>query len=450
MDTAQTVDLEITGVAHGGIFVARHEGRVVFVPDAIPGERVRARITDSSRPAFWRAEALEVLEASDSRRPHIWAEADIAHPPHERPGGADFGHIALDAQRELKARVLREAFERFAHLSIDVTVEPAGDDETPDGTGWRTRLGLHVGPDGTVGPYAARSHHIVPVSSHPLAAPALAEAALELGLRGGDRVDLVLPADGQVRVIERTDVAGPRRGPRADKRGRARQSSPGNAGVAEREVIVEEVRGRTFRVDAGGFWQVHRLAATALAGAAASALASVEFDPDAPNLDLYGGVGLFAAVMGEAGGSSTRVATVESAARATHHAARNLRDWGRAEAITARVDRFLAAEVADADEASGSRAEAYRDATVLLDPPRAGAGADVVRSIARLAPRTAVYVACDPVALARDTATFVAEGYELSDLRALDLFPNSHHVEAVAVFERDARRAAAGSVGSRG
>ena len=440
MDNGQTIDLEITGVAHGGIFVARHEGRVIFVPDAIPGERVRVRITDDSRAAFWRAEAVEVLEASDSRRPHVWAEADIARPPHERPGGADFGHIRLDAQRELKARVLREAFERFAHLPIDVAVEPAGADENADGTGWRTRLSLHVGPDGAVGPYAARSHHIVPVSSHPLAAPALAEAALGLGARGGDRVDLVLPSDGQVRIIERTDAAGKRRG----ARGGSRRAT--NSAAAEREVVVETVHGRSFRVDAGGFWQVHRLAATTLTDAVAKSLTSAGFDPDASNLDLYGGVGLFAAVMGEVGGPSTRVATVESAPRATHHAARNLREWDNAEAITARVDRFLAAEVAEASE---SRADAYRDATVLLDPPRAGAGAGVVRAISALAPRSVVYVACDPVALARDTATFVAEGYELRDLRALDLFPHSHHLEAVAVFERDAARAATGSAAAR-
>lgn len=450
MDTAQTVDLDITGVAHGGVFVARHEGRVVFVPDAIPGERVRARITDDSRPAFWRAEALEVLDASDNRRSHVWAEADIARPPHERPGGADFGHIALDAQRALKARVLREAFERFARQALDVVVESAGEGETADGTGWRTRLGLHVAPDGSVGPYAARSHHVVPVSSHPLAAPELAEAALNLGLRHGDRVDLVLPSDGRVRVIERADAPAPRRGGRGERRGTARPTDRPTPAAAEREVVVEEVRGRRFRVDAGGFWQVHRLAATALADTVGTALSSVAFDPAAPNLDLYGGVGLFAAVMGEFGGQSTRVTTVESAPRATRHATDNLRDWDRADAITARVDRFLAAEVADLDAASGPRAHAYREATVLLDPPRAGAGAGVVRSIAALAPHAVIYVACDPVALARDTATFAAEGYGLRDLRALDLFPHSHHVEAVAVFQRDVHRAATGSGGSRG
>jgi len=430
------IDLDITGVAHGGIFVARHEGRVVFVPDAIPGERVRARITDASRPAFWRADALEVLEPADTRRPHIWPEADIARPPHERPGGADFGHIRLEAQRELKARVLREAFERFAHMPIDVPVEPAGTDETPDGTGWRTRMSLHVGPDGSTGPFAARSHHVVPVTTHPLAAPALADAALELGRRKGDRVDLVLPADGRVRVIERTDAKAPRGGSRGGPRR--------GADDAGHEVVIESVGERSFRVDAGGFWQVHRLAAGALSGAVADALAGTDFDPSAPNLDLYGGVGLFAAVLGDAGGPGTRVTTVESSARATRHATRNLAEWSSAEAVTARVDRFLAAEVA---EASGTGA--YRAATVLLDPPRAGAGAGVVRAIAELAPRTVVYVACDPVALARDTATFVDLGYGLSGLRAFDIFPNSHHVEAVAVFERQPDRAVPGSAPSR-
>ena len=424
METGQIIDLDITGVAHGGIFVARHEGRVVFVADTMPGERVRARVTDASRPAFWRAEALEVLDAAEARRPHVWPEADIARAPHDRAGGADFGHIRLDAQRELKARVLRDAFERFAHLSIDPTVEAAGAAESADGTGWRTRLSLHVGPDGAVGPFAARSHTVVPVASHPLAAPELARAALELGRRQSDRVDLVLPADGRVRVIERTDASGPRRG--QDQAGRER--------------VLETARGRSFRVDAGGFWQVHRLAADALSDLVAAALIDPSdpalFDPEAPNLDLYGGVGLFAATMAEIGGPGSRLATVESAGRASRHAARNLAQWRRAEAVTARVDRFLAAEVA---EASASVRDAYRAATVLLDPPRAGAGASVVHSIAELSPRTVVYVACDPVALARDTATFLASGYDLRDLRALDIFPNSHHVESVAVFAR-ARR----------
>ncbi|HWU29464.1 MAG TPA: TRAM domain-containing protein, partial [Microbacterium sp.] len=79
-----TLDLDITGIAHGGTFIARHEGRVVFVPDAVPGERVRAQITDASKDSFWRAETLEVLDASPHRRAHVWAEADVSRAPEDR------------------------------------------------------------------------------------------------------------------------------------------------------------------------------------------------------------------------------------------------------------------------------------------------------------------------------------------------------------------------------
>ena len=93
MQNGDLIDLDITGVAHGGIFVGRHEGRVVFVPDTLPGERVRVRLTDTRKKAFWRAEALEVLDAAPERRPHVWASAAIDRAPEDRVGGAEFGHI---------------------------------------------------------------------------------------------------------------------------------------------------------------------------------------------------------------------------------------------------------------------------------------------------------------------------------------------------------------------
>ena len=139
MHNGDLIDLDITGVAHGGIFVGRHEGRVVFVPDTLPGERVRVRLTDTRKKAFWRAEALEVLEAAPERRPHVWASASIDRAPEERAGGAEFGHIALAHQRALKERVIRESLERVGRLELPVEVRTAGADETPDGTIWRPR-----------------------------------------------------------------------------------------------------------------------------------------------------------------------------------------------------------------------------------------------------------------------------------------------------------------------
>lgn len=415
MQNGDLIDLDITGVAHGGIFVGRHEGRVVFVPDTLPGERVRVRLTDTRKKAFWRAEALEVLDAAPERRPHVWASAAIDRAPEDRVGGAEFGHIELAHQRALKERVIRESLERVGRLELPVEVRPAGADETADGTGWRTRVSLHVDDAGRVGPFAPRSHRVVETPDLPLATADLARVAADLRGAAEGRIDLVQPADGRVRVLPRPDGARP---------------------TGPVEVVEERVGDRSFRVDAGGFWQVHRLAAGALTEAVADRIRSSagDLDPDAIHLDLYGGVGLFAATLGDLGGASTRVVSVESDPRATEHAGENLAEWVGARAETARVDRYVGRLRAEASERERER---LSRGVVVLDPPRAGAGREVVEGIAALAPQTVVYVACDPVALARDLATFAIHGYRADGgVHGLDLFPNSHHVEAVVALRR--------------
>lgn len=413
MQPGDIVELDITGVAHGGVFVARHgqtesePGLVVFVPDALPGERIRARVTQVKK-SFARAEALDVLDASPHRVPHVWAQADISRDPAERPGGADFGHIALPEQRALKERVIREAFERFAGGSVPTSVEAATADET--GIRWRTRVGLHVDEDGLVGPYAARSHRVVDVADHPLATTGIERAAFALGRERPGRVDLVQPADGEVRILRRPDRAAKGRRPRP-------------------VVVTEHAAGREFRVDADGFWQVHAHAATALDAAVRDALRGLDAPDGAHHLDLYGGVGLFAAALAEHG-AGARVTTVESAPRATEHATANLRDLD-ARAVTARVERFVER---DPDDAATRHARTA--GVTLLDPPRAGAGERVVDAVDRIDPAAVIYIACDPVALARDVGFFRARGWDLDRVRGLDLFPSSHHVEAVAVLRR--------------
>ncbi len=444
--TDALIDLDVTDVAHGGVFVGRHEGRVVFVPDALPGERVRVRLTDVGKASFWRGEVLEVLEASPHRRPHVWRQADVDVPPENRPGGADFGHIELAHQRALKEHVVADALQRFAGLTMPVTVLPVIEDGvdrgTPpaddDGTGWRTRLSLHVDADGKVGPYAARSHRVVTVEDHPLAAAEIERVALELQGVAPGRIDLVLPADGRVRVLPRPEHhhrAGGRR-----QRGATPTGGRATGANLLREVVVEQVAGRDFRVDAGGFWQVHRFAARALTQVVTEHLSQIQpegLDPEALHLDLYGGVGLFAAALAELGGPRTRVISVESDARATEHAGENLSEWVGARAETGRVDRWLARWGADS---SARERERLSRGVVVLDPPRSGAGREVVQAVADLGPQSVVYVACDPVALARDLGTFRDAGYAASRIDGLDLFPNSHHVEAVATLIREEPR----------
>jgi tRNA/tmRNA/rRNA uracil-C5-methylase (TrmA/RlmC/RlmD family) len=420
------VELEITNVAHGGVFVARFDGRVVFVPDTMPGERIRARVTDTTHDRFWRAETISVIEAAPERQSHLWSAASVERPPSKRAGGAEFGHIRLAHQRELKRRVIVDALARMAKIDRDVTVEAAGaavpgaEAESADGSGWRTRVRLQVAPDGTVGPFAARSHHVVEVDDLPLATARVAEST-PFGQRfaGAESIDVVATTGGSAHVLVNDAPV---------KRGR-RIIRPRHRPMTVRERVGE----REFQLDARGFWQVHRLAAATLTEAVQSAVDEALFDPRAANLDLYGGVGLLAAAIGDRFGSTVRITSVEGDETATDHAAENLAEWIGASAVTERVERFVTGLAADASPAERSR---FRAATVILDPPRSGAGRAVVDAIAALSPAQVVYVACDPVALARDLATFAGHGYELGSLRAFDLFPNTHHVEAVAMLSR--------------
>jgi len=456
------VELDITNVAHGGVFVARHEGRVVFVPDTMPGERVRARIGDSSHERFWRGEVLEVLEPSPERQPHVWSAASIERPPAERAGGAEFGHIRPEHQRELKRQVLEDALERMAKYSSEeiatagidggrLHVEPVAG-ETADGTGWRTRVRLQVDGDGNLGPFASRSHTVIPVEDLPLAT-ALVQDAAPFGQRfpGAESVDVVATGLGTSHVLvndapdrsgnRSANRGGGRQGARSSNRRSDRRSGGGSARQSNRTArprqqpvpIRERVGDREFRLDARGFWQVHRAAAETLTAAVQSAVDEALFDPRAANLDLYGGVGLLAAALGDRFGSTLRITSVESSEAATDDAAENLADWVGAAAVTDRVERYITRLAADASAAERGR---LRAATIVLDPPRSGAGRDVVDAIASVTPAQVVYVACDPVALARDLAYFGGHGYRLQGMRAFDLFPNTHHMEAVATLTR--------------
>jgi len=379
----------------------------VFVTDAIPGERVVARIADDRKKAFWRADTVRVVEPSEHRIPHIWSAAAIERDPADRAGGAEFGHIELAHQRELKRRVTTEALQRMAGLEREVVVEALPGDQARSGTGWRTRVRLHVDESGRLGPFAARSHRVIPVADLPLATEALAAGA-PLGERfaGEEHVDVLAPSTGGLRLI---------------------------VGKQKPTTITELVGDREFRLADAGFWQVHREAAATLTRAVQEAIDPARFDPLAYNLDLYGGVGLLAAAVADRFGPTTRITTVESDATATDYAADNLAEWLGARAETGRVERWVRDLAATATPGDRNRLGA---ATVVLDPPRSGAGREVVDALAALAPAQIVYVACDPVALARDIALFAGHGFVLSNLRAFDLFPNTHHVEAVATLSR--------------
>lgn len=445
LGSGDLVELQADAIAHGGVCVARHEGRVIFVADTIPGERVRARITDVKKN-FARAVTVDVLEASEDRRPHFWAEAALERDPDERAGGAEFGHIALDAQRPLKAEVLVDSMARFGGVEIGFApgtepIEPSLGDLEHGGLGYRTRVRLHVDPEsGVVGPMAARSNRVIQVESLPLATLDIDHIApLDETFPGVQSIDLVAPTgdDARMLVAERVPA-------QAQHRARNQRRAAPPARTGENDRVREVVAGLEMQVRAGGFWQVHREAPSILFTAVSDLVADLanndRFDPGAANLDLYGGAGLLAAALAngalnvgaENAGGGVRITTVESDAAATDDAAENLAGLAGSLAVTAKVDAYLR-ELHDAPAQVRDR---LRRATVVLDPPRAGAGRSVIERLTALSPANVIYVACDPVALARDTALLGAAGYEIERLRAFDLFPHTHHFETIASFSR--------------
>ena len=381
-------------VGHGGFVVARHAGVVIFVRQALPGERVVVEVTEGQEgDRFLRADAIEILEGSPHR---VTAPCPYARPG--RCGGCDFQHASLTFQRELKADVVREQLHRLAGLSVEVVVEPVEGDA--GGLDWRTRVQWAIAPDGTPGLRKHRSHEVVPIDRCRIAHPGLPPVT-DSGWPDASSVEALLSSTGeQLRLVTTSDGGTFADGPPA---------------------LHERALDRDWQVTGSGCWQVHPGAAEALV---AAVLDGLDPQPGERGADLYSGVGVFSAALGVRVGLSGHVVAVESDPVAVQDAAANLADLPQVEPVADRVDRAL------------RRGTVGQVDLVVLDPPRTGAKREVVSAIAQRDPRAVAYVACDPAALARDVGIFAEHGYSVRSLRAFDLFPMTHHVECVAVLAR--------------
>ncbi|WP_433296615.1 class I SAM-dependent RNA methyltransferase [Actinoplanes sp. CA-030573] len=400
------VELEVGAPAHGGHCVARLDNRVFFVRHALPGERVIAEITERHR-SYLRADAVEVLEASPDR---VQPPCPYAHPG--ACGGCDLQHASGDAQLRWKGAVVREQLGRLAGLGdFPVRVEAL-----PGGLlGWRSRVRYAVDAAGRAGLLQHRSHQVVPIDRCLIAHPAIQGLdLLERSWPDDDAVEAVASAGGDVAVQTRPSGGGTL--PFDDLLDAPVATRGPSAGPAE---VVEKAVGRRWSLPPESFWQIHPAAADTLAGAVLDLLAPA---PGEVSWDLYGGAGLFAAAVTERTGARTTL--VESSPLGCAAARANLTDLPTVEVVEARVEPAL----------HRRRVTGPVD-LVVLDPPRAGAGARVVKAIAAARPRAVAYVACDPAALARDVATFRAAGWRLAGLRAFDCFPMTQHVECVALLE---------------
>lgn len=447
------MQLTVGEVVHGGWCVCRENdtGLVVFVRHALPGEIVRAVVTQATA-RFARADAVEVLAASPDR---VTPPCPYAGPG--RCGGCDWQHASRPAQRAFKAAVIRQQLNRIAGIEREVVVEALDGDE--EGLDWRTVVSFAVNDRGAAGLRKHRSHEIIEVDRCAIAHPLVTEVGVT-GQRwpAGSSVEVcVSPHSGETGVLVAGAARADRGTPAADtlpdvaadsllvarratppagsggglgRRSRAGGRPGGSGGPAPvrgHGYLMQHAAGRDWRVTIGGFWQVHPGAADALA---ADVLVALEPSAGETALDLYCGAGLFAGVLAQAVGPGGGVVAIEQDQAAVRDARHNLREWP-----WARVHRGDVAEVLRRIGTGGA-------SLVVLDPPRTGVARPVLdllcagTSPGADAPRRIAYVSCDPATLARDLKLLTDGGWELGGLRGYDAFPMTHHVECLATLTR--------------
>ncbi|MBV8863151.1 MAG: class I SAM-dependent RNA methyltransferase, partial [Mycobacterium sp.] len=362
--------------ANGGSCVARHDGRVVFVRYALPGERVRVRVT-ADRGSYWHAETIEVIGPSDDRRVPLCPIAGI-----DGAGCCDLAFVEPEAARVLKAEVVANQLARLGGYPWRGIAEPLS---ATGPTGWRTRIRLDVGADGRAGFHRYRSDELVADLQCGQLPAVMTEGLASMQWPLGAHVHVVVDDDGRRHVV------------RTRREGRRTSTE-----VAEGSYhSVQRTDRHIWRVPVTAFWQAHRDAAQAY-----SALINEWAQPSAGMAawDLYGGVGVFAAVLGDAVGESGRVVTVDSSRAASRAAQVAFTGLPQVQVITDSVRRAVSAERRGADVA-------------VLDPPRGGAGRDVIDLLAAAEVPRVVHIGCEAASFARDIGLYRRQGYLVNEIR---------------------------------
>lgn len=417
--------LSIEKPAAGGRMLARHDGQIVLVAGAIPGERVVARVERAAKNVLY-ATVVDVIEASPDRRA---VDGD------PQCGGNVFSHIAYERQRLLKGEILRDALARIGRVPLNAAPHVAGSPEH----GYRMRARLHA-RGGRIGFFREGTHELCDAGSTGQLLPAavqwsaeaertIAEArlvglsAMELSenIAGDERAcHLLLDARVSAAPFARLADAGGITGlsaERADRRGIEILS--GTPAVTDLVSIHADAAGPPLRLqrDVRAFFQGNRFLLEPLVRHVMSLV------PAGPVVDLYAGVGLFGLSLAAAG--YAQVTLVEGDPISGASLLENAKPFASRVRVERRsVESFL--------KGAGERERGT--GTVLVDPPRTGMSKEALAGIIRSAPARLVYVSCDVATFARDTRTLLDAGYELEQVSGMDLFPNTAHVEAIARF----------------
>jgi tRNA/tmRNA/rRNA uracil-C5-methylase (TrmA/RlmC/RlmD family) len=386
--------------ANGGSCVARHDGRVVFVRYALPGETVRVRVT-SDRGSYWHADVIDVIEPSADRVDSICPIAGV-----DGSGCCDLAFADPAAARRLKGAVVANQLARlggFAWRDEDGAVaEPVGDHGA---TGWRTRVRLDTSPQGQAGFHRYHSAELVTDLDCAQLPTGMLDGIHDWVWPHGAHVHVAVDDNGDRHVVQ----SGPREG----------RKTPTHVIEGEYEA-VQRVGERVWRVPVTAFWQAHRDAPQMYSDLVAE---WAQLGRGMTAWDLYGGAGVFASVLAEAVGDIGKVLTVDTSRAASRSAREALAGVGWVSVLTDSVRRALSAQ-------------RIRPDVAVLDPPRTGAGREVIDLLAAAAVPRVIHIGCEAVSFARDVGLYRSHGYAVEDLRVFDSFPLTHHVECVAVLTR--------------
>lgn len=413
MTNENLFDVDIISLVYGGDALGRlPDGRAVFVPGAIPGERVRLRLVES-RQRFAKAQLLEVLEAAPER----------IDPPHPDCPGCHYQHMTYAAQLRAKTAIVRDQFQRIAGVQ-----QPPVAGIIPSPLEWRYRntAQFHITEGGQPGFQEQGSNRVVPIEDCALCVDPINETLPLLEFEevpaGVERIQLRAGAEDQVMLIFESQVPEP---PELTvdlpvsvvHLVTADDGSTYPVVMAGDDALIMEAAGRAFRVSAGSFFQVNIPQAEAVLR---YLLDTLPLRPDASVLELYAGVGLFSAFLAP---RAAHLAAVESSGPAVEDFAANLDEFDNVALYTGTAELILPELDLQPD-------------LVLLDPPRAGLGLPVLDALIRMAPQHLAYVSCDPATLARDARRLLGAGYRLDSVQPFDMFPQTYHIETVSLFSR--------------
>jgi 23S rRNA (uracil1939-C5)-methyltransferase len=410
MNPSEPIEITLTALVYGGEALGRlADGKAVFVPYALPGEKVVIRLIEEKK-GYARGELLQVLQPAPQRVAPRCRHFGLC-------GGCHYQHMTYAAQLQAKRDILAEQLERIGGIA-NPPVQPTV--ASPQAWNYRNYVQFHLTPQGALGYTQAGSERVIPITECHLPLDSIndlwpklefeAIPGLErIGVRAGEADDLQL-------ILESTDPQPPEISVEGLPISVVHLSPAGALVLVGSEWVIFDVLGRRFRVSAGAFFQVNTPMAAALVEHVLERLPS---GADLSALEVYSGVGLFSAFLAP---RFARLVCVEASAYACADFQYNLDEFDHVVLYQAPAEQVL------------PHVDFHPD-FVLVDPPRSGLGARVVDQLLRLQAGRLIYLSCDAATLARDAKRLIRGGYTLKEITPFDLFPQTYHIESLSLWE---------------